>query len=286
MRASSRRAVLAAGAERADSWACDAHKWLNTPYDCGISIVADRTVLAAAVGVRAAYLPPVGEVDDPTDRVLEFRAALEGAGVGGAAVARPLGGGTTRRWCCNAAEALAAAIESIDGLRVRGQGINQVVVEAVDAGESDPRAPVPFWLPWWPMDVAIRAARCGRADRGSGCRSRTGALISTMSPRSPPPLPTRCARLAALSSGPIDGTRYHRLMSMQVPVELLPEVVRGYGQSAYAVVSDPAGPPRVTHVMPTFSGETLTFGLGRTSCALLEDNLTSVCSGRPRTPRR
>ena len=32
-------------------------------------------------------------------------------------------------------------------------------------------------------------------------------------------------------------------MSMQVPVELLPEVVRGYGQSAYAVVSDPAGPP-------------------------------------------
>lgn len=61
-------------------------------------------------------------------------------------------------------------------------------------------------------------------------------------------------------------------MSMQVPVELLPEVVRGYGQSAYAVVSDPAGPPRVTHVMPTFSGETLTFGLGLTSCALLEDN--------------
>ena len=40
---------------------------------------------------------------------------------------------------CDAAEALAAAIESIDGLRVRGQGINQVVVEAVDAaGESDP----------------------------------------------------------------------------------------------------------------------------------------------------
>lgn len=61
-------------------------------------------------------------------------------------------------------------------------------------------------------------------------------------------------------------------MSMQVPVELLPEVVRGYGQSAYAVVSDPAGPPRVTHVMPTFTGVTLTFGLGRTSCALLKAN--------------
>ena len=80
VRASSRRAALAAGAERADSWACDAHKWLNTPYDCGISIVADRAVLAA-VGVQAAYLPPVGEVDDPTDRVLEFAPRSRSAGV-------------------------------------------------------------------------------------------------------------------------------------------------------------------------------------------------------------
>ena len=61
-------------------------------------------------------------------------------------------------------------------------------------------------------------------------------------------------------------------MSNQVPVELLPEVVLGYGESAYAVVSDPVGPPRVTHVMPTFAGVTLTFGLGRTSRALLEAN--------------
>ena len=140
VRASSRRAALAAGAERADSWACDAHKWLNTPYDCGISIVADRAVLAAAVGVRAAYLPPVGEVDDPTDRVLEFSRRARGVPVW--AALRSLGRSGVERLvdgACDAAEALAAAIESIDGLRVRGQGINQVVVEAVDAaGESDP----------------------------------------------------------------------------------------------------------------------------------------------------
>ena len=140
VRASRRRAPLAAGAERADSWACDAHKWLNTPYDCGISIVADRAVLAAAVGVRAAYLPPVGEIDDPTDRVLEFSRRARGVPVW--AALRSLGRSGVERLvdgACDAAEVLAAAIESIDGLRVRGQGINQVVVEAVDAaGESDP----------------------------------------------------------------------------------------------------------------------------------------------------
>jgi glutamate/tyrosine decarboxylase-like PLP-dependent enzyme len=46
-----------AGAERADSWATDAHKWLNVPYDCGLAIVADPGALTAALGLSAAYLP-------------------------------------------------------------------------------------------------------------------------------------------------------------------------------------------------------------------------------------
>jgi glutamate/tyrosine decarboxylase-like PLP-dependent enzyme len=44
------------GAERADSWALDAHKWLNVPYDCGLAIVADRDAARAAMGIRAGYL--------------------------------------------------------------------------------------------------------------------------------------------------------------------------------------------------------------------------------------
>lgn len=55
---------LVAGAELADSWATDAHKWLNVPYDCGLAIVRDRAALGAALGKNAAYLP-TSDVRDP-----------------------------------------------------------------------------------------------------------------------------------------------------------------------------------------------------------------------------
>src|SRR5204863_2327613 len=54
--ASPRLRHLVRGAERADSWATDAHKWLNVPYDSGVAIVAHPDVHRAAMGVQAAYL--------------------------------------------------------------------------------------------------------------------------------------------------------------------------------------------------------------------------------------
>ena len=47
---------LVAGSERADSWAVDAHKWLNVPYDSGIAFCAHPEAQQAAMGVRASYL--------------------------------------------------------------------------------------------------------------------------------------------------------------------------------------------------------------------------------------
>jgi glutamate/tyrosine decarboxylase-like PLP-dependent enzyme len=50
------RRQLIAGTERADSWATDAHKWLNVPYDSGLAFVRDRRALHAAMSIGAAYL--------------------------------------------------------------------------------------------------------------------------------------------------------------------------------------------------------------------------------------
>ena len=44
------------GLARADSWATDAHKWLNVPYDSGLAIVADPAPHRAAMGLKASYL--------------------------------------------------------------------------------------------------------------------------------------------------------------------------------------------------------------------------------------
>ena len=54
--ASERRGALMDGFGGADSWATDAHKWLNVPYDCGIAFVRDSDALRAAMSISGDYL--------------------------------------------------------------------------------------------------------------------------------------------------------------------------------------------------------------------------------------
>jgi aromatic-L-amino-acid decarboxylase len=70
--ASPRLAPLVAGVEMADSWATDGHKWLNTPYDCGMAITRHPNAHSAAMRMTAAYLTSGGDVRDPMDFTPEW----------------------------------------------------------------------------------------------------------------------------------------------------------------------------------------------------------------------
>jgi glutamate/tyrosine decarboxylase-like PLP-dependent enzyme len=131
---------LAAGVEQADSWATDAHKWLNTPYDCGMAICAHPTAHRRAMGVRGAYLPggDDGGLREPIDynpelsrraRSVPVWAALRQLGRGGVAdlVER----------CCRMAERFAALLSEADGVEVLQQDLNQVVVRFLDPAGHD-----------------------------------------------------------------------------------------------------------------------------------------------------
>jgi glutamate/tyrosine decarboxylase-like PLP-dependent enzyme len=87
------RAHLVAGVADADSWATDAHKWLNVPYDSGVAFVLDPECLRRAMTITASYLP-VGGRREPSHytpelsrraRSIEVWAALRSLGRAGLA---------------------------------------------------------------------------------------------------------------------------------------------------------------------------------------------------------
>jgi glutamate/tyrosine decarboxylase-like PLP-dependent enzyme len=107
-------AHLVAGSERADSWATDAHKWLNVPYDCGLVFCAHPDAHRAAISVHAEYLihGEAGALRDQVDWTPEF--SRRARGFTAYAALRSLGrGGVTEiveRTCAHArrfSEALA-----------------------------------------------------------------------------------------------------------------------------------------------------------------------------------
>jgi glutamate/tyrosine decarboxylase-like PLP-dependent enzyme len=69
---------LTRGIDLADSWATDAHKWLNVPYDSGIAIVRDADALRSSMAISAEYLPPQGERRNPSDYTPELSRRARG----------------------------------------------------------------------------------------------------------------------------------------------------------------------------------------------------------------
>ncbi|GAA2098864.1 aminotransferase class V-fold PLP-dependent enzyme [Microlunatus panaciterrae] len=125
--ASPRMRGLVHGLERADSWATDAHKTLNVPYDSGIAVVADAEALYDAMGVHAAYLIQ-DERPDPMASVPEFSRRARGFAVW--AALRSLGRNGVAELVerfCGHAQRFAALLAEIDGARV----VNDVVFTQV-----------------------------------------------------------------------------------------------------------------------------------------------------------
>ena len=127
--ASPSRRALVEGFENADSWATDAHKWLNVPYDCGIAAVADPTAQRGAMSSTSAYIPAHDE-DIPwgMDWAPEF--SRRGRGVPVYAALRALGREGVVELidrCCEQAERMAGLLAAADGVEV----INDVVLNQI-----------------------------------------------------------------------------------------------------------------------------------------------------------
>ena len=133
-RASRSLAHLTRGMELADSWATDAHKWLNVPFDSGLAFVRDAQALQSAMAITAEYLPPSGALRAPSDftpelsrraRGTEVYAALKCLGSDGLAQMIERNCAQARRF----AEGLRAA-----GFEILNEVVlNQVVVRFGDA---------------------------------------------------------------------------------------------------------------------------------------------------------
>ena len=132
-------APLADGIERADSLACDFHKWMYVPYDCGLALIRDEAEHRAAFAARPAYLG--GEAEgvaggDPWfcdygidlsrgNRALKVWAALTTYGPGRLGRAIALN--------CAQARRMAAAVEAVEGMALTAPVVSNLCVFTADA---------------------------------------------------------------------------------------------------------------------------------------------------------
>ncbi len=142
-RASGRYQHKLAGVDLASSWATDAHKWLNTPKDIGVALVADADAHRAAMAINADYLTHEADTRDQIDWTPDWTRRARGFAV--YAALRELGragvADLIERSCAHAAT-LAAGIAALEGAElVAAPTLNQALVRfrsgGTDATEED-----------------------------------------------------------------------------------------------------------------------------------------------------
>jgi glutamate/tyrosine decarboxylase-like PLP-dependent enzyme len=128
--------TLAKGFENADSWATDAHKWLNVPYDSGLVFVREARHLLAAMSSHAAYLIE-GEKREPCHYVPEMSRRARGIEIW--AALRSLGRtglSDLIERCCKFAARFAEGMQN-EGIQVLNEVVlNQVLVKFGDEKQT------------------------------------------------------------------------------------------------------------------------------------------------------
>src|SRR5439155_3633932 len=117
--ASPRLRHLLTGADGADSWTTDGHKWLNVPYDCGYAFVADPEAHRASLSLHASYLTHASDARDQMDWNPEW--SRRGRGFATYAALRQLGRQGVAdliERTCDHAHALVTKIGSLEGAEV------------------------------------------------------------------------------------------------------------------------------------------------------------------------
>ena len=134
------RRHLVEGVRLADSWTTDAHKWLNVPYDSGLSFVADPAAHQAAMTLGAAYyVETTGAERDPYNWVAESSRRARGFAVW--AALRSLGRNGVAELIgrtSDFARQFAAGLEGAPGARI----LNDVVLNQVLVRFEDPSGDV------------------------------------------------------------------------------------------------------------------------------------------------
>nr|WP_298895894.1 pyridoxal-dependent decarboxylase [uncultured Altererythrobacter sp.] len=133
--ASPKLSAQVAGAERADSWAVDAHKWLNTPYDCGMAVCAHPEEVKNLLAFDAPYVPNISGLPQK-DMVLELSRAARGIEVW--AALHSLGRQGTAdliERCCEHARTFAEGLET-QGFTILNEVVQNQVVATIDGHEE------------------------------------------------------------------------------------------------------------------------------------------------------
>ena len=129
---------LVDGVERADSWATDAHKWLNVPYDSGIAFTAHPQSHSGAFSARAPYLVADNETREQIDWNPEHSRRARGFPV--YAAIRSLGRAGIAELverCCRYARRFAAGLEDLGAEVLNDVELNQVLFRFASDAETN-----------------------------------------------------------------------------------------------------------------------------------------------------